>query len=483
MAKKTVIDRIIDSGLIEEDSYIVVGFSGGPDSLCLLHSLVQIAEPYNLTIIPVHVNHLLREAAYEEANNAIRICEKLDLDCQIFEADCQAMADDLKLSTEEAGRFLRYEIFDDQAGELAEQGIDPDKIFIAVAHNADDQSETVLFRLLRGTGVHGLAGIPRRRISEMGYEIIRPLLDVPRADIEEYIKQNRLHPNMDESNEGTEYTRNKIRNELIPYLEKNYNPNIKETLRRFAELADTDDSMLSDIAINECSENLSANSDNTALILDIEQLREAPPSINSRVIATIMETLRLQSNASYELVSLLLSQIYSDNPSASIDLPNGYKAIRDYDQIVFTCNPEVIASMAVNSEPDGALRIESKVIQAKAFNPELYGSYAAFDFDAFNAKYPGKLGEIELRPRQEGDFIAMKDGKSKKIQDFLIDSKVRKNDREAILMACIGNEVLWIPPDDRLPTEEQREKGKFSQNFHLNDTTERVLFLEVVDEL
>ena len=121
-------------------------------------------------------------------------------------------------------------------------------------------------------------------------------------------------------------------------------------------------------------------------------------------------------------------------------------------------------------------------MMAKEFKANDSQAYAAFDFDQFNAEYPGKVGEIKLRSRKEGDYIAINGG-SKKIQDFLVDEKVSKALRESLLMACIGNEVLWILPNNAFSTENLREKGKFSQKFHINDTTERVLFLEVADVL
>ena len=469
-----VIDKIIDSELIQENAVIVVGVSGGPDSLCLLHSLVQISEPYNLTIVPVHVNHKLRPTADDEAMNVARICEILDLECLIFEADCEAMAKDLGISTEEAGRYIRYDIFDDVANDLKEQGWSENSIFIAIAHNADDQSETVLFRLLRGTGVHGLAGIPEVRPSDEGYMIIRPLLKVPRVEIEEYIKENNLKPNMDETNEGTDYARNRIRNELIPYIEKNFNPNIKDALRRYAEIADVDDSLIEEIAYNDCADSLTADEEKDALVLDISEIKENPPAINRRIVAIVLRSLRLDTKSSYELVIAILNLIYNENPSAQVDLPNGYKAIREYDQVVFTDNKD----LSTAAQPEENVRLIVQIVPKKGFKPEDGAIYAAYDFDKFNETYPGRAGEITLRTRKEGDWIAIKSVTSgsstdqdgfgrKKIQDFFVDTKIPKNDRDAVLMACIDSEVLWVCGN------------RFSQNFQINDTTERVLFLEV----
>lgn len=477
--KKSVIDTIIDSGLIQQGQTVIVGFSGGPDSLCLLHALVQMSETYDLNLVAAHVNHQMRPGADDEAENCCRICDRFGIECMVFEADCKSMADDLGISLEEAGRYIRYDVFDEVAEEIKKRdGVDEEKIVIALAHNADDQAETVLFRLIRGTGPHGLSGISEIRPSEEGYLIIRPLLKVTREQVEEYIKENNLHPNIDESNETNDYTRNKIRNELIPYIEKNYNPNIKEALRRYAEIADVDDSAISEVAYEAASENLEADEKANALILNISDLKDSSPAINRRVVTIILTALRLDTKSNYELVLSLMNLMYSENPSAMIDLPNGYKAMRDYDKIIFTENEELFKTEAASEK----LRLVPQLMMAKEFKANDSQVYAAFDFDQFNAEYPGKVGEIKLRSRKEGDYIAINGG-SKKIQDFLVDEKVSKALRESLLMACIGNEVLWILPNNAFSTENLREKGKFSQKFHINDTTERVLFLEVADVL
>ncbi len=477
MKMNTIIDSIIDSGLIMQESVIIIGLSGGPDSLCLLHALTRIADSYDLTIVPVHINHKLRPEADEEAENAAKMCDRLGLDCQIFEADCRQTAKEMGVSTEEAGRYIRYEIFDEVAASVEDDGINRDRIFIAVAHNADDQSETVLFRLLRGTGVHGLSGMPVVRSSEMGYMIIRPLLFVPRADIEQYIRDNRLHPNIDASNAGTDYTRNRIRNELIPYLEKNYNPNIRQALRRYAEIAEMDDALLSDIAYTTADGHLIVDNDSGRVMLDISEIRDNPPAINSRIVGYVLQSLRLDGNASYELVSAILNLIYADNPSAMIDLPNGFRAYREYDTVIFA---KADLEMAVRADEN--LRMFPQVMMMKDFHPDEDAMYAAFDFDEFNKEYPGKVGEIVLRTRRKGDYLPMKKGR-KKIQDLLVDSKVMKNARDSILLVAIGSEVLWILPSKYFSGSKEQEKGRFSPKYHITDATERVLLIEIGENI
>ena len=477
MKRNHIIDKIIDGGLILENSYVIIGLSGGPDSLCLLHSLAQLADSMDLTIIPVHVNHKLRPEADDEEDNVVRICDRLGLECETFEADCEGVAEELHISTEEAGRQIRYEIFDEVAREIDSQGVPRSQIMIAVAHNADDQAETVLFRLIRGTGVHGLAGIPAVRNSEEGFTIVRPLIDVSRSEIEDYIRENHLRPNIDKSNMTSDYTRNSIRNELIPYLEKKYNPSVKLALRRYAELADIDDALLNELAVTSMDGHISFEHEPERILLDISEIRTNPLALNTRIAGFILQTLRLDKYASFELITQLTQLMYSDNPSGSIDLPLGARAYREYDTIIFTDGSD-----DWTISPDTSLRMMPQVMMRKDFHPDEEYMYAAFDFDKFNAEHPGKVGELKLRTRLEGDYLPMKRGK-KKIQDLLVDSKVMKRARDSILMVAIGSEVLWVLPSKYFAGRREQEKGRFSPKYHITDDTERVLFIEIASNI
>ena len=477
MKRNHVIDSIIDSGLITEGAYIVAGVSGGPDSLCMLHALSQIADSMDLTIVPVHINHKLRPEADDEEDNVVRICDRLGLDCYTFEADCKMLADELKISTEEAGRQIRYEIFDEVAAQIEAEHVPRNNILIAVAHNADDQAETVLFRLLRGTGIHGLAGMPVIRNSEAGYLIIRPVIDIQRSEIEQYIKDNKLHPNIDASNMTSDYTRNKIRNELIPYLEKEFNPSVRQSLRRYAELADLDDTLLNEIAVSSMEGHISFEQNSERILLDISEIRNNPVPINTRIAGFILQTMRLEKYATFELITQLTTLMYSDNPSGSIDLPMGARAYREYDTVIFT---EADENYII--QPDQSLRMIPQVMMIKDYHPDEDYMYAVFDFDLFNKEHPGRVGELRLRTRQEGDYLPMKKG-SKKIQDLLVDSKVMKRARDSILMVAIDSEVLWILPSKYFSGRQEKEKGRFSPKYSVSDSTERVLLIEIAENI
>ncbi len=260
ITKKTedkVRKTIEEQGLLTENQHIVIGLSGGPDSVCLFHVLLALQKDMNLAIHPVHVNHKFRLYAAEHDQWYVEeLCRRNGLSCHSFVVDCNKLAEELHMTSEEAGRKARYDAFYEIAEQVSLQLADEERtktadgmakirsrIKIAVAQNANDQAETVLFRLLRGTGIDGLSGIAYKR-DERGFEVIRPLLDLYRSEIEAYCSHNQLHPVTDHTNQEAVYARNKIRLKLIPYLQTGYNENIEEALVRLSQIAADDKAYL-----------------------------------------------------------------------------------------------------------------------------------------------------------------------------------------------------------------------------------------------
>lgn len=224
--KEKVFNTIQKYNLIKKGDAIVIGVSGGPDSMTLLHMLYQMKELLDIQIYVAHVNHMLRKEADEETQYVQEFCKRLGVDCYTKKIDIEKVALDEKISTELAGRKARYAFFEEIA-----QKVGASKI--ATAHNANDNAETVLMNLIRGSGTSGLKGIEKMRQGKY----IRPIIECTRKEIEAYTQENQLYPKYDKTNEENIYTRNKIRNELIPYLEREFNPNIVEGLNRLSTIA------------------------------------------------------------------------------------------------------------------------------------------------------------------------------------------------------------------------------------------------------
>ena len=224
MVFEKVLSTINKHNLIESGDKIVIGISGGPDSVCLLHILSRLKDKLDIELYAAHLNHQIRGIeAQKDALYVSEICDEMGITYFLKSIDVPKYCKDNSLSIEEGARKLRYEMFDEIKKRTKSNKI-------AIGHNLNDQAETLLMRIMRGTGLQGLRGIEYAR--ENG--VIRPLLDIERKDIEEYCKVDNLNPRIDESNLENIYTRNKIRLELIPYMTDNFNTNLIESIVRMS---------------------------------------------------------------------------------------------------------------------------------------------------------------------------------------------------------------------------------------------------------
>lgn len=229
MLEEKVRKTIREYNLIEKNDSIVVGVSGGPDSMTLLSILLKLKEEFNLKIYVAHVNHMLRENAIKDEEYVKEFCEKNNIEIFIKKANISEIAQKEKIGLEEAGRNVRYNFFEEVL-----KNTESNKI--AIAHNLNDKVETIIMNTLRGSGVSGLKGIEAKR-----KKYIRPLIEIERYEIEKYCIENKINPRHDESNDDNTYTRNKIRNIVIPYIKNEFNPNIIKTLNRLSEIIKEED--------------------------------------------------------------------------------------------------------------------------------------------------------------------------------------------------------------------------------------------------
>ena len=326
-------DTIERHHLIRSDEHIVLGLSGGPDSVCLFHILLQLRDELGIHIHPVHVNHGLRPVAADQDQRYVEeLCRSCGISCRVIAADCSALARELHLTDEEAGRKLRYdafyeaalEILSELAGEHAGRLQDlTSHVKIAVAHNADDQAETILFRILRGTGTDGLAGMAYER-EERGFSVIRPILDLPREDIEEYCRENDLKPVEDHTNRQSVYARNKIRLQLLPLLEKEYNENIKACLLRMGGIAAADSEYLgacADEAYQQALQERSAD----VIVLDRAKLAGFHDAIRHRIVLNCFDELGLDSDITAERIAAADRIIAKKQAPKTVEMPRGYR--------------------------------------------------------------------------------------------------------------------------------------------------------------
>lgn len=237
--KNKVLNTIKKYNLIQENDKIVIGVSGGPDSICLLHILNGLKEKLNFEIVVAHINHMIRKEAEEETQYVKKFCDKLGIKCYIKRIDVIDKSNKEKIGTEEAGRKARYDFFEEVLN-----SVNANKI--ATAHNENDNAETVLMNIFRGAGTSGLKGIEPIRDNKY----IRPIIECERSEIEEYCRVNKLQPKIDKTNFENVYTRNKIRNVLIPEIKKEFNPNIIESLNKLSILSRQENNFIQEYAKN-----------------------------------------------------------------------------------------------------------------------------------------------------------------------------------------------------------------------------------------
>lgn len=287
--EEKILETIKQFELIESGDKIVIGVSGGPDSMCLLNSLNNIRKDENndlsFDICVAHINHMIREEADLETEYVEDYCNKNNIPIYIKRANVIKIAEENKIGLEEAGRNVRYKFFEEV---LKTTGSNK----IAIAHNLNDRAETVLMNLMRGSGPLGLKGIEPKRNNLY----IRPLIQINRKDIEEYCEKEKLNPKFDKSNKDNTYTRNKIRNLLIPYLQKEFNPNIIESITKLSEIMTDEQNYLEKI-VNNIYTNLLIEEKEDEIILDLKKFNKQDVVIKRKLILyTINKLLKTTKN-------------------------------------------------------------------------------------------------------------------------------------------------------------------------------------------
>lgn len=433
---------IFANNMIEDGETVVVAVSGGPDSLALLYMLSSLREELNFTLHVAHLDHKFR--GVESAKDALFVKEharKLGLAITLEEIDVPRLAKEGKLSDETAARRARYEFYDRVAADVGAAKI-------ALGHNADDQAETVLMRLLRGSGSHGLSGIPRLRDGKY----IRPLLSTTRSEIESFLADLNLSPRQDASNEKPIYRRNKIRLELLPLLESEYNPSIKRVLNRTAEILRSENDFLDKLArenLNDCL----INRQDELIDIDIAKLREHDIALQRRILRhSIADVIGDGRDIGFEHIESILPLISSNQPNSSLSLPHNLDITKSYGRLAICktfCADESATFEYELNFPEGCAYRRTTLPELNAtieieFNPDAEINHAnrlQEMFDGDKIVHP----RLQIRKRRDGDrFQPLGMRGTKKLKDFFIDEKVPLKLRDRIPILVNGDEILWV---------------------------------------
>jgi tRNA(Ile)-lysidine synthase len=452
------VTAITAHSMLQPGDHVIVGVSGGADSVALLCVLLSLRKKWDLTLTAAHLNHMLRGAqARREAEFVRELAGRSSVQCIIEERDVRACKEQSGASLQEAARMVRYRFFCELRERLGAQKV-------ALGHTANDQAETLLLWLLRGTSGAGLSGIPPVRDGVF----IRPLIKVPRAEIEAYLAGQQIPYVPDTSAAEPHYVRNRIRHDLMPRLAHDYNPRIVQTLNRLAELVRGDNEILEHI-VREIVDPVLASREEHGVSVPVAAVRKYPEPLQGRIIKAVIAGLKGGSQGIYSVhVEAVRRLLEKAGRSRKVQLPAGWSVIREYERLMFTQGKPVLKPYfyRVNGVParvsiaeigrDLVLSMEN--LQGPA--DKLLTREKNIDFlDYDEIQLP-----LTVRTWRPGDrFNPLGLGGSKKLKDFFIDNKISPQQRRAIPLLLSGDTIAWVGGlriDDR---------------YRLKETTRRVL--------
>lgn len=310
MLEEKVLQTIVENKLIQNGDKIVIGVSGGPDSIALLDVLIKLQSRIKFDITVAHINHMIRQEAIDDQKYVEQYCKNKKIKCFIKQAKVEEIAKKRKIGTEEAGRNLRYEFFN----EILEK---TNSNKIATAHSKNDNAETVLMNILRGSGTSGLKGIQAARDNKY----IRPLIECERKEIEQYCNENNLEPRIDKTNMENIYTRNKVRNLLIPYIQKEFNPNVIEALNRLSQIASMENEYFELQTIKAYNE-IKEEETKEQIILNLKKFNNLDLVIKNRIVLYTINRL-FGSSSGIEKIHLQdIIKLCSNNIGNKFLIPN-----------------------------------------------------------------------------------------------------------------------------------------------------------------
>jgi tRNA(Ile)-lysidine synthase len=461
--EKETLKTVQQEQLLQAGEKTLIGVSGGPDSLALLHVLACLAPDLDITLAAVYVNHGLRPDETQKEKKLVEAAAKsLDVDFFTGSVDVKGLAAKQKFSIEHAARLLRFDFFEKTAEEWG-------AIKIAVAHTADDQAEEILLRLIRGTARKGLSGMKTIRDGR----IIRPFLRFPKSWLLEYLEKNSIQFLLDSSNTDNFYLRNRIRSDLLPYLASRYNPDIRQTLLRTVNILQDEEELLEKMTetvfaetvstIPETLEQIKAGnrqpdeSRDQKLILNLERFNSEPRAIQRRILEKCCWVMGCEPRS--RQIENLLKLSMTGTSGGNLHLSDGLRVTKEREQLSFSY-PQGRGSFRGDLSPDNVFEFPEISIpepgiyefpelgkkllvehtnEAIAVSGEIFPTGEHLDSSLFS--FP-----LTLRGPKPGDrFHPLGAPGSKKVSDFLSDQKVDQHTRGLVPVLCADDSILALP--------------------------------------
>jgi tRNA(Ile)-lysidine synthase len=445
--------------LFSEGSRLLLAVSGGPDSTCLLHVLFELRQELGIELHIAHLDHRLRGAESEaDATYVEKLAASLGVPATIEKRDVKTYQKEKRISLEEASREVRYRFLADIASNI---GAD----YIVTGHTIDDQVETILMHIIRGTGTRGLVGLKpysQWQLDGRSITVVRPLLEVSRQQTAEYCQENKLIPRLDTSNLSLSPLRNRIRQQLLPLLES-YNPGVAEALLRIAAIANDEIAFLDAEVARLWPAVVAQKGD--MIILNRDRLNQLPTAIKRHLLrAAIEKILSSLKDIETRHIEEILAML-GKPAGRQINLPGGLIFSIEYDSYVLgvetvnTCpypviGGEYLINIPGETELPGWL-VKVEIIKPQAMKKEDDDFTAYLDLDKTGDK-------LEVRQRKPGDrFQPLGLAQPKKLNEFMIDTKIQRSWRRRIPVVFSPNQILWLVGyriDDRVKVTEETKK-------------------------
>ena len=431
-----VLQTVEKFNMLQPNDRVIVGVSGGADSVCLLHILKRLSYKFNLDINVVHINHCIRgEMADEDENYVKDLCNGLGVKFFSFRVDVKKEAKRLSLTEEEAGRFYRYKYFNEVCGDNGK---------IAVAHNKNDNAETIIMRFIRGTGIKGLCGI-----SPVRKNIIRPIIDCERFEIETYCKYNKLEFKTDITNTIYVYTRNKIRLKLIPWISENMNKNIIPSLVKNATIISEEEKYLEEVSENAFYDCVLNDDFSEKVVIDTEKLSKLHDVIKRRVIR---KACRYYSKDLHDISYLHINNVIDlakKETGKFLELPSSVFVQKKYGNLIISknnkknvfClkeplffNHKLMYNVLIKIDEISELVVLSKKDYSE-FSQEKPHLSISLDKDKIN-------GSLKIRSRLDGDKIFVNGTGNKKLKKLFSERKISQAQRNFIPIIADDENVI-----------------------------------------
>ncbi|MDD4296195.1 MAG: tRNA lysidine(34) synthetase TilS [Ruminiclostridium sp.] len=453
---------------LQAGTMVVIGVSGGADSVCLLHVLKQLAETISFSITAVHVNHMLRGYEADEDESFVsKLCGAWEIPLRVFREDVNALSEKERISIEEAGRIVRYDCFQRVLQETSAN-------HIAVAHHAQDQAETIFLNLLRGSGLDGLCGM-----EQIQGHIIRPFLTTNKDEIYEYIERNGLLYRTDSSNLENSYARNTIRNSVFPQIEKETGTSIVSSLLRASQLLRTDRDYLSQMALS-CFDKIKISEESETIILNRKEFLDLHQAMASRVLRIAWKKITGSTKGlEAKHVEIAFEIARRKNTGKSIDVPGGMIIKTDYNKLILSKKEK---SAALPFSIDVHLPyVDESVLNKFRITAMIYSKEEYIKAFGDTSKQPEKSlvqlfdynkikRGINIRSRLPGDvFFPFGSPGKKKLKDFFIDEKISKAKRAELPLLADGERIVWVIGI------------RTAEDYKISEDTEVIIYVKITD--